>query len=441
MLGLHTPRRRKAALAIATVGSLIGLCASPAFAAGETAQAEASSARGEGALFQNVAGLLETDTCKARYANGNLTRNNDQCTSSLAVNPAQAVTRNAIARSNSTSSAEGGIAGLPMNGQAPLPLGQLDLTQIYTQLQNTPVAASALGPIIAQLADALEPVANALLPAIDAALDPLLAQLANNLPLSLEVGAVIARCEASPARAEASSSIADVTLNVEIPNVQVVPVAFETPVESHSDLVADSPDQLADGILDGLQDSLLDPVNAGVLDPILLALNTLVGTTRETLVTPLLAQLKATLLPALSDALAPLVRGEVNHVSTPAHDDHEAGPWVDEGSANRIPEIDLTALSLTVLNDQTLFLGQVHCGPNTAGTSVTPPPPDEDDDGDDEGDDGDGDDGDGDDGDGPKSVDSGLNDGGNLGALAITGLLAASTLVGSAARQRLLLER
>jgi hypothetical protein len=55
---------------------------------------------------------------------------------------------------------------------------------------------------------------------------------------------------------------------------------------------------------------------------------------------------------------------------------------------------------------------------------------------DDDGDDGD--DGDGDD-DGPKSVDSGL--GGNMGALAITGLLAASTLVGSAARQRLLLDR
>jgi hypothetical protein len=38
-------------------------------------------------------------------------------------------------------------------------------------------------------------------------------------------------------------------------------------------------------------------------------------------------------------------------------------------------------------------------------------------------------------------VDSGINDGGNLGALAITGLLAASTLVGSAARQRLLLDQ
>jgi hypothetical protein len=46
-----------------------------------------------------------------------------------------------------------------------------------------------------------------------------------------------------------------------------------------------------------------------------------------------------------------------------------------------------------------------------------------------------------DDDDGPKSVDSGLNDGGNLGPLAIAGLLAASTLVGSAARQRLLLDR
>jgi hypothetical protein len=43
--------------------------------------------------------------------------------------------------------------------------------------------------------------------------------------------------------------------------------------------------------------------------------------------------------------------------------------------------------------------------------------------------------------DNPRSVDSGLNDGGNLGILAITGLLAASTLVGSAARQRLLLDR
>lgn len=41
----------------------------------------------------------------------------------------------------------------------------------------------------------------------------------------------------------------------------------------------------------------------------------------------------------------------------------------------------------------------------------------------------------------PKTIDSGMNDGGNLGALAIAGLVAASTLAGTASRQRLLLNR
>jgi hypothetical protein len=544
MLGLHTATRRKAALAIASAGAIIGLSMSPAVAADGVAQAEGSAASGTG-IFDPVAGLLETDSCKARFANGTLTRNEDQCTPSIETSPAQAVTRYATANVASngaaTSSAEGGVASVPLTD-----LGQLDLTELFDSLANTNVAASALGPLIAQLGQ----IGQQLVPLtgpIDDALQQVLQGVQQQLPISLEVGAVIARCDADGSTAHASSEVADVSLQVTL-GPQEIPVIFETPVESHSDLVMHAPHQLVDGILSGIEDSLLSA--QGPLEPLLAALKLLVTNIDQQVVDALLDALEPTLLSGLSDALAPIVRGEVNHVSNPPHATNQDGPWTAP------EEIDLTALSLTVLDTNTLTLGHVHCGDNVNGGPNGGGPglkfdKDADTDGSDakftltvknttnaaitgvfvqdfygkdidakdvkdvkvsqgtfnkntgrwdvgtvgagqtekltfkvdvdSGDlndgvknaacvnkatkpghiqknDGVGDDTDGcdeatakkdndsdsdsdSDSDGPKSVDSGLNDGGNFGPLAIAGLLAASTLVGSAARQRLLLDR
>jgi hypothetical protein len=112
MLGLHTARRRKVALAIASAGAIIGLGMSPAFAAGGTAQAEGSAADGTG-IFDPVTQLLETDSCKAKFANGTLTRNDAQCTPSIETSPAQAVTRFATADGDGKSRAEAALPTCP----------------------------------------------------------------------------------------------------------------------------------------------------------------------------------------------------------------------------------------------------------------------------------------------------------------------------------------
>ena len=53
------------------------------------------------------------------------------------------MTRFATAAGNGTSSAEGGVANVPLTD-----LGQLDLTQLIDDLANTNIAASALGPLV-----------------------------------------------------------------------------------------------------------------------------------------------------------------------------------------------------------------------------------------------------------------------------------------------------
>jgi hypothetical protein len=357
----------KVGLVLAGASALVVMgMAGPAAAVHDgQAHAEGSAATGTG-IFDPVAQLIQTGICEADFVNGGPETTTGPCTSSIAVNPTQDVTRfataNVAGNGAATSSAEGGAADVNVIDLQ----DELNIEALLDNLAATNQGASAIGPILAaigQVGNVL--LGNTLAPVLDQVLDPILEGLDSALPLSLELGAVLARCNATASTATASSEVADLSLLVDVPNVQQIPVVFQTPVTAHSDLVMDAPQQLVDGILTGIRNSLLSA--PGILQPILLILNNLVTNVQTQVLDPLLATLRPTLLSGLSDLLDPIVNGEVNHVTTPvASNDHtfknlQAGPW------SAPDEIALTALSLTVLGSNTLSVGTVHCGDNVDG--------------------------------------------------------------------------
>ena len=366
----------KAGLVIAGASALVVMgMAGPAAAIHDgEAHAEGSAATGTG-IFDPVAQLIQTGFCEADFINGGPETTTGQCTSSIGTNPTQDVTRfataNVAANGDATSSAQGGTAQLNV---IDLPQ-ELNIEQLLDDLAATPQDASTVGPLLALVGQIGNQLLGATIaPLVDAILDPILEALDSSLPLSIEVGAVLARCSATASTATAESDIADVSLLVDVPGFQNIPVVFQTPVTGHSDLIMDAPQQLVDGILDGVQDSLLSA--PGVLNPLLVVLNGIVQTVQQDVIDALLEVLRPTLLAALSDALEPIVTGEVNHVTTPtASNDHtfqnlQAGPW------SAPDEIALTALTLTVLGSNTLTIGTVHCGDNRNGTPDTAGDPD-----------------------------------------------------------------
>jgi hypothetical protein len=458
MLGLYTKNGWRAAFAVAVTGTLIGLSAGSAAAAPVT-RAEAQGVNATGALVE----ILDTGDC-ITAAPVAYPGNGPRCGEGLSTDTVSAFSQAVQGSATDPNSLQGtpwaqsasilqgsnysrgyaSVAPIDIDG-----LGEVSLTDIFDGL-----AAADTGTI-------LDPVLNALGDPIATALAPLLVPLSDGLqagldgvngalPTTIQLGAVESQCQAtsSPLRASAASNVADANLvvgeGVLGADGVVVPLngpnGADTP--PNTNLLIGAPQDLVNAVLDTLQDSLnisLDgagaPLNL-ILDPI-----------QDQVVNAILDQLEPTLLTALADALEPLVSGTVNK-QTP-----NPSSVTNATGTNTTGSVEVIALEVILLAaggeqaTQTLQLGRAECGPNAAGSGPTPSPtPTDGDDGDgddsDDSDDGDGDDGDSDDSDdGPRSVDSGLNDGGNLGALAISGLLAASTLVGSAARQRLLLDR
>ena len=457
MLGLHTKNGWRAGFAIAVTGTLIGLGSGAAFAAPAVTKAEAQGVQATGAIVE----ILDTGDCKTtgvtaypgtgpRCGEGLSTptvsafsqavQGNNTSPGSLTGTPwAQSA---AILQGTAYSRGYASVAPIDIDG-----LGEVSLTDIFDGLAAADTG-TILDPVLqglGALGDTLDPVLAPLSDGLQGGLDA----VNGALPTTIQLGAVESQCQATgtPARAAGVSNVADANLivgeGVLGADGVVVPLngpnGADTP--PNTNLLIGAPQDLVDAVLDTLQDSLnisLDGAGA--------PLNLLLDPIQDQVVDAILEQLEPTLLTALADALEPLVHGTENK-QTP-------NPTSISGATgtNNTGITEVIALEVVLLEaggaqaTQTLQLGRSACGRNSAGTATpTPTPTDDNDDSDDsddgDGDDGDGDDGDGDDGDGPKSVDSGLNDGGNLGALAITGLLAASTLVGSAARQRLLLDR
>lgn len=427
MLGLHTKNGWRALFAVAVTGTLIGIGSGAAVAAPAVTRAEAQAVNGTGAIVE----ILDTGDCKTT-APVAYPGTADRCGEGLSSAAVSAFAQAVEGRTNGFSRGFASAAPIDVDG-----LGEISLQDIFAGLADADTG-TILDPLLnalGALGDPLEP----LLAPLDDVLDQVLTSVNGALPVNLQLGAVESQCSAtaSPLNATGSSVVADANIvvgeGVLGANGVVVPLtgpnAADTP--PNTNLLVGAPEDLVDAIIDAVQDTLTqslgDEIAAGPLEPI----NLLLAPIQDQVLDALFETLEPALLEPLAEALEPLVQGTVNKQTT--------------GTGS----IEVIALEVILLEaagpsgTQTLQLARTSCGRNTAGTTATPTPPVNDDGGDD-GDDGDGDDSDdSDDGDGdddePKVVDSGINDGGNLGALAITGLLAASTLVGSAARQRLLL--
>jgi len=454
MLGLHTKNGWRAGFAIAVTGTLIGIGSGAAVAAPIT-KAEAQGVNATGAIVE----ILDTGDCITtapvaypgtgpRCGEGLSTDTVSafsQAVQGSATNPASLqgtpwAQSASILQGTAYSRGYASVAPIDIDG-----LGEVSLTDIFDGLAAADTG-TFLDPILQGLGavgDALAPVIGPLSDGVQQGLDG----VNGALPTTIQLGAVESQCQAtgSPLRARAAANVADANLivgeGVLGADGVVVPLngpnGADTP--PNTNLLIGAPQDLVDAVLDTLQDSLnvsLDGAGA--------PLNLILDPVQDQVVDAILEELEPTLLTQLADGLEPLVSGTVNK-QTP--NPTQVSGATGTNSTGTVEVIALEVILLTAAGQdaqQTLQLGRSECGVNSAGATPTPSPtPDDDDsDGDDgDGDDSDGDDSDGDDDDGPKSVDSGLNDGGNLGALAITGLLAASTLVGSAARQRLLLDQ
>lgn len=453
MLGLHTKNGWRAGIAIAVTGALVGLGSSAAVAAPVT-KAEAQGVNATGAIVE----ILDTGDCKTT-APVAYPGTGPRCGEGLSTNTVSAFSQAVQGSATDPNSLQGtpwaqsasilqgsaysrgyaSVAPIDIDG-----LGEVSLTDIFDGFANADIG-NFLDPILQGLGaigTALQPVLAPLSDGVQAGLDG----VNGALPTTIQLGAVESQCQAtgSPLRAAGVSNVADANLVVGegVLGAQGVVVPLNGPngadTPPNTNLLIGAPQDLADAVLDTLQDSLnvsLDgagaPLNA-ILDPV-----------QDQVVDAILEQLEPTLLTELANALEPLVSGTVNkQTPNPTTINNATG-------INNTGNVEVIALEVILLAgggnqaQQTLQLGRSECGVNSAGIDEDddgPGPPDPDDGDDDDSDDGDGDDGDGDD-DEPRVVDSGINDGGNLGALAITGLLAASTLVGSAARQRLLLDQ
>lgn len=348
--------------------ALVGIGLSPAAAIHDgSATANASTLTGTG-LFESIAPLLQQGDCTATFANGGPEAKVGECTPSIDLEPAQAIVRFATANVSATdgaatSAAESAVAEVPITD---LP-AELNLTDLLNDLAATSDSASALGPLLSSLG---ELAANALAPltdAIDDVVGPVLSSVQASLPLSIEIGAIVATCEADGTTATAGSDVAKVDILVDLSSLGVgtvvVPMTLAT--TANADLIADV-GQLVDGIIDGVEATLTE---SSALSLVLAPVALLVNDIQEQVVDALLVQLKPALLQPLSDALSSIISVKLN-----------VTPDVATGSPQPFTapeEIDLTAIQVTLLGSNQLSIGHVHCGDNTNGTVHTPGGPSE----------------------------------------------------------------
>ena len=325
------------AVGMVTMLITVALSYSASSAPGDDSVAEASAVTGTG-LF----GILDTGVCEAGSPSD---PNGDPafCGPAPDTNGINAFEQNASASSDGTSEADASIASTDIIDLETT----LDITELIQDLAET----DQTGPITTLLGSAGGALATALAAlnlgdvaaAIDEALGTAIAGVDGTLPLSIRTGEVFAECSAEPGDAEGSSTIADLDLLVQLGNEQIA-VPLTTGTDANSNLLVDSPQELADGIFDGIRDTFTITFT-GLLSP----LNVLIDAIENQIVDPLLTQLEPTLLDPLADAIEDIISGTVNK---------------QEGDGD---EIEVTALELRVLGETgVLKLARVSCGPNNA---------------------------------------------------------------------------
>lgn len=333
--------------AVAASAALVGMGISPAAAHHDaTSYGMGDAVVGTG-LFASVESLITEGFCEATNNDteeeGTQTGN---CTPSIDLNPAQVITQTASADPNGISSAEAGTAEVPISD---LPFA-LDISDILAGLgsMSSGTLLAALGPILDQLGNLLAPLTTAL----DDALGPVLDAVQSSLPLSVSIGAVFSECSATPETASGSAAVAGIDISLELGGQQIaVPITLDTAPNSR--LLVGAPQDLVNALLDGISATLTESLD-GALGPLITAIVSV-----QEVVNSVLDALEPALLQPLADLLSSVIDGWVNLQS------NQPGYPYDATGAN---EVDVTALELTLLGNNTLGLANVHCGINTAGT-------------------------------------------------------------------------
>lgn len=505
MLGFGSRQGYRGGIAIAAAATLIGLGMSPAAAHDPQARGEASAIRateaGQNGLLSQVFGpVLDGGTCESTWNSSSTEQaltDAERCGDNLELsgpNGQTAFTQEATTDVNRHVEARATVAPVRIGG-----LGEgLDLNNVFAGI-DAAVTSQVLDAVFGAL-DCTDPGNAALCAlrqvAIDA-LNPLLQGVLDGLTgvvdVEIEVGAVDAQAEADPdfiyadavkqdgtydssalvrsddttetpasddlpsgasakdtggfervGVASGNAVVDDLTVFITLvgataPQDRVLPpIVIPVGTDPNTPLLV-SPVDIVPQILEGLGASLQD--ESGPLEAILVPLGGGVDEVNE-VITEILEQLEGP-LDQLAEGLEPILEGTVNKQDQIGPGGEKTPADVRDGVAGPMPAVEITALDVEVLQDTplsgTLRLGRVAVDPHRDFARGGNPPgggggggggDDDDDDG-----------GDDDDDDEPKVVDSGINDGGNLGAIGIAGLLAASTLIGSAARQRLLLDQ
>ncbi|MFL6088610.1 MAG: hypothetical protein ACJ71Z_00515 [Aeromicrobium sp.] len=386
MLGLHTAKRRKAALALATVGALMGLAISPAFAADVPthAEAEANAVHIEGQLLaQLTTPVLDSGACTATYdraagqpapsptvTNDGVATPPGQCGDGLTLaggGASIAYTQNAKANSDAQSGAVATVAEAHLPGLD----RTLDLTGVTAGLgnSNTSTLLNGITHGVGSLLVALSPV---IVPLNDA-LQQVLTGINGVATINVVAKGVRAECTADPSMASGKGTVDGIDIVITLgpagPNQQTITVKIPVGTDRNSGLVASVPN-ITDQVVTNLLTSLGSNATLGG------ALNTLTTALRDqvwaALKTNLLDQLQP-VFDALGNGLAPIVEGTVNEQTDGDGDKVTSGPDAATGTVtendDNDPQITVQALDVKLFQGTPLEgivrLGRVNCGKNT----------------------------------------------------------------------------
>lgn len=318
------------------------------------AQSKASTLSAQG-LFSSLD--LDSDECAAATTDDSTSTGTGNCGTGLNVTGVGAVNQIANAGvdkdNNGVSEAEASTAATDLGNV----LQDIDLTTLAPGLQNISTGTlldGVLGPLAQNplVAAILTPLTDALQSALDAALTP----LGDALPIKLRLGATESKCTADPTGADGNSSIAGLSVVLDLPgnNDLIIPIdvgtAPNSPIIGYNEAAKSSAvADIVDGVVTGLQDTLsqsFDGALDGLADALLVPL-------KEQLLKPLLDAVGPALLEPLGNLLDDtlgVVGGTVNKQTKSA-----------DGKA-----ISVQTLQLHLLGDANeLNIGDVSCGPNS----------------------------------------------------------------------------
>lgn len=257
----------------------------------------------------------------------------------------------------------GGQATCTLTGGVAFNAGSVNLTNLA--ISNAGALAGLTGPIQAALQPLLTPVLSAVSSSV-------LTPLASAIPISVQLGAVNASCQATPTTATGNGSVAGLAVVVNAPapiGTITIPLSIGTGKNVH---VLTNLDKVVQAIQTGL---------VNTLDSQILGSNSALATANVLLnalgtsVNQLLGTINTNVIAVIAPQLAPLEQNILDGVIN-----------AQSQTAAPHPTISVTALDLKVLpilgsNNLGVRVGKVDCGPNydanatCQSTNTCPPPP------------------------------------------------------------------